>query len=227
MSVTAILGVDVSKSYRYDLVLSSISLKVARGECYTLLGANGSGKTTLLRLFATLLAPTAGTIEIEGHHSLTQKPEARAHLFFIGHASHLYDDLTAIENIRFALGMRGISVGPSEIKQAIDVMGMGPFGRYKTRHLSKGMQKRLAFAKALLARPRVLLLDEPYASLDEPGIETVNACLKDFLAQGAAVLMSSHDRAHAAAVTHRAGVLRQHLLQEISPSDLPRSYALF
>ncbi len=220
MSMTAILCTEICKSYAHYPVLKGVSLMVRQGECYALFGPNGAGKTTLLRILATLLSPTSGHVEILGHGSAWQKSAAREGLFFLGHGSHLYDDLTVIENLRFSVGLRGVDPTPVQIKQAMDRVGIGPFGAFRARALSAGMKKRLSLARALLVRSKVLLLDEAYASLDEKGVALVNACIADFLSEGAAVLMTAHDRANAARIAHRVGILQRGGLKEITPSEL-------
>ncbi len=223
--MVSLRGIQISHNYRYYKALKDISLELKAGECFALFGPNGAGKTTLMRIFATLLKPTDGHFEIMGKNSRSYRDEARQYLFFIGHGSFLYDDLTAIENVEFAMGLRGWVPTLNEIRIALDRVGIGPYGAQKSRYLSIGMQKRLALAKALLARPHLLLLDEPYAALDEKGIALMNECIKKFLERGATVLMSSHDRARAAEVAGRAGILQNKSLQEVPVSEL--DHALF
>ncbi len=225
--MTSIRGIEICKSYAHYPVLKAVSLEVRAGECYALFGPNGAGKTTLLRILATLISPTSGQVEILGQDALRQKSTARAGLFFLGHGSHLYDDLTVIENLRFSVGLRGFDPTPVQIKHVLDRVSIGPFGAFRARTLSSGMKKRLALARALLVRPRVLLLDESYAALDEQGVALANACVRDFLGEGTAVLMTSHDRANAAHVAHRAGILRRGALREVTIPELLAADAPF
>jgi ABC-type multidrug transport system ATPase subunit len=178
-----------------------------------------------MKIFATLLQPTCGNIQILGKDAIRHRDEARELLFFIGHGSFLYDDLTVVENIEFSIGLRGRRPPMREIKTALDRVGIGPYAFQKSRTLSAGMQKRLSLAKAILAEPELLLLDEPYASLDEHGIDIVNQVIRNFLAKGAAVLLSSHDREKTAKVANRVGVLRNKGLEELPLTDL--EHALF
>jgi heme exporter protein A len=218
-------GYQISHTYRYHKVLKEISLELNPGECFVLFGPNGAGKTTLMKILATLLRPTSGSIEIMGKDTQQNREEARRYLFFIGHGTFLYDDLTVIENIEFTMGLRGETPSFSRIRDVLDRVGIGPFALQKSRYLSAGMQRRLALAKALLANPNLLLLDEPYVSLDEKGMEMMNDCIREFLGKGTAVLMSSHDRAKAAEVASCAGILHNKTLREISVKEL--GYALF
>ncbi len=219
----ALRGIKITHTYRYYTALKSVSLDLHAGDCFALFGPNGAGKTTLMRIFSTLLTPTEGWFEIMGKDCHSYREDARRYLFFIGHGSFLYDDLTAIENIQFSMGMRGWSPTLNEIRVVLDRVGIGPYGLQKSRYLSAGMQKRLILAKALLAKPNVLLLDEPYASLDEKGITLMNQCIKEFQQKGVAIFMSGHDRVRAAEVATRAGILQNKKLQEIPISELDRA----
>jgi len=216
----SLIGTKISHTYRFFKALKEVSIELQKGECYALFGPNGAGKTTLMKIFATLLQPTLGSVSIMGKDSVQDREAARQALFFIGHKSFLYEDLTAIENIEFTIGLRGWRPTLGEIKTALDRVGIGAYASQKSRYLSAGMQKRLSLAKAILARPSLLLLDEPYASLDEKGIDIMNESIRDFSNQGASVLISSHDRLKAAEVAHRAGTLHNKGLKEVPITEL-------
>ena len=213
-------GYKLTHVYRYHKVLNDVSLELESGDCFALFGPNGAGKTTLINILATLLQPTDGSIEIMGRSSHEHRMEARRALFLIGHNSFHYDDLTAIENIEFTMALRGLSPPYSAVRDALDRVGLGPFALQRSRYLSTGMQKRLALAKALLAEPNLLLLDEPYVALDEKGMQMMNDCIREFLKKGTSVMMSSHDRAMASVVSNRAGVLQNKGLKEIPLGEL-------
>jgi len=225
ISMVSLLGIKVSHTYRFFKALKEVSLALQQGECYALFGPNGAGKTTLMKIFATLLRPTCGTVAIMGKDSVQDREAARQALYFIGHGSFLYDDLTTLENIKFTIGLRGGLPTLGEMKIALDRVGIGPYTSQKIRTLSAGMQKRLSLAKAILAKPTLLLLDEPYASLDEKGIDMMNEAIFDFLKKGSSVLISSHDRVKTAEVAHRAGILHNKGLKEIPVTELV--HALF
>lgn len=225
--MVAIRGIELSKSFHHYHVLKAVSLEVNEGECYALFGPNGAGKTTLLRIFATLHRPSSGRFEIMGFDGVRQKEKAREALFLISHASYLYDDLNVVENIRFAIGIRGRNPDSRAIKIALDRVGIGAFSQLKSRYLSAGMKKRLSIAKAILVRPKVLLLDEAYASLDERGVGMMNDCIRDFTKEGMAILITTHDRARTSEVAHRAGVLHRNLLREVDIKELLTADALF
>lgn len=225
--MNAIRGIALSKSFQHYQVLKDISIEVQQGECYALFGPNGAGKTTLLRIFATLHRPNSGSFEIMGMDGKRERTKVREAVFMIGHGSYLYDDLSVKENIQFAIGIRGWNPSDPEIKKALDQVGIGRFARLRSRYLSAGMKKRLSIAKALLIRPKVLLLDEGYASLDEKGVGMMNDCIREFTNAGATVLMTTHNRAITAEVAHRVGVLNRSVLTEMTVNEMVEADALF
>lgn len=223
----SICGTELTKSYHHYQVLKEVSFEIPEGNCYALFGPNGAGKSTLLRILATLIRPSSGNFKVLGYNGLQEKLKVREQIFLIGHGSNLYDDLTVEENIRFALEIRGLSPSPLEIKSALDRVGIGPFARLKSRFLSAGMKKRLSIAKAILIRPKALLLDEGYASLDERGVGILNQCIREFNREGMTVLMTTHERIKTAEVAHQAGVLTNGTLKEIPVKSLLEEHAIF
>ncbi len=207
---------DLSKSYGHYEVLNSITLTIQEGECFALFGPNGAGKTTLLKILATLQRPSEGRYEILGLDGLNDKEAIRANIMFLAHGAHLYDDLNAKENLEFALALRGLRPTQQDMKLALDRVAIGAFADMKVRNYSAGMKKRLALAKAMLAKPKVLLLDEPFSALDTAGTEIMREYIRERLSEQSAVLMSTHDRDKARPITSRAGMLRQGTLKEIS-----------
>ena len=225
--MAAIRVIQLSKSYRHYQVLKEVSFEVAPGECYALFGPNGAGKTTLLKVLATLQKPSSGRFEVMDYDGVGDRGRVREVLLLLAHGSYLYNELDAVENLRFALGLRGISPANREIKIVLDRVGIGAFAEFKIRYFSEGMKKRLSIAKAMLIQPKVFLLDEPYAALDERGMKIVNQYILECTRRGAAVMMSSHNRAQSAEVANRAGVLHQGLLREIPIKDLVSAHELF
>lgn len=212
----AIRSVTLSKSFHHFEVLKEVSCEVAPGECCALFGQNGAGKTTVLKILATLHRPSSGRFEILGCDGIAEKARVREALLFVAHGSHLYDDLTAGENLRFAVGLRGGRPSEREIRMALDHVGIGAFASLVVRHFSMGMKRRLSVAKALLIRPKVLLLDEPYDNLDEQGIAMVNDYLREVCRTGTTVLFTTHNRARAAEVADRMGVLEHGTWREVA-----------
>ena len=223
----SIQGIELSKSYHHYQVLKQVSFDIKEGTCYALFGPNGAGKTTLLRILATLTRPSSGEFVMSGFQGIKEKSAIRENLFLISHGSYLYDDLSVVENIRFAIQIRGGNPSGHEIKSALDRVGIGPFSKLKSRFISAGMKKRLSIAKAILARPRILLLDEGYSSLDERGVGILNQCIREFNKEGVTIFMTTHERVKTAEVAHQAGVLLGGVLNEILVKELLGTHALF
>ena len=223
----AIQTIEIGKTYDHYQVLADISLEVGWGQCYALFGPNGSGKTTLLRILATVHRPSSGRLVLAGYDGAREKIKVREAIFLIAHGSYLYEELNAVENIRFMTGLRGGRPDDRDIKRVLDRVGIGAFSDLKTRHFSAGMKKRLSIATAMLIRPSILFMDEPYSSLDEKGMKMVNDYLQERTREGGTVFMTTHDRARTAEIADRAGVLTRGTLREIPVEDLKEPHEIF
>ncbi len=210
----------IGKAYGHFQVFHEVNLTVAEGECFALFGPNGSGKTTLLKVLATLERPSMGHFDILGMHGLKDKEAIRANLMFLAHGTHLYDDLNAKENLAFALALRGHHPTDRDVKRALDRVAIGAFAGMKVRHYSAGMKKRLALARTMLAKPNVLLLDEPFTALDTAGTEILREYVRERLSANGTVLLSTHDYDKTRPIASRAGILRHGALQEMAVGEL-------
>src|SRR5579864_806309 len=173
--------------------LRGVSLVVEPGELVAVVGHNGSGKTTLLRVISTALRPTRGSGSVFGADLRKEPNGVRAEVSMLTHATGLYDDLTAAENLEFAQRMSGVPVDQLVIAEALDRVGMLPHAHARVRSFSSGMQRRVAVARLQLRPWRLLLLDEPYNSLDADGVELVDELLAATRARGGAALVVLHD----------------------------------
>ena len=225
--MSAIAAIQLSKSYHHFSVLNEINLQVAEGECFALFGRNGAGKTTLLKILATLVRPSSGKFELLGLDGLKDRYKVRAQLMLLAHGSFLYGDLDALENIQFAMAMRGLSPSEHDVKLVLDRVEIGAFAKFKIRNYSEGMKKRLSIAKGMLIRPKILLMDEPYSSLDERGMKMVNEFIRTMVREGTAVFMTSHNREKSMEVTQRVGVLNQGRLSEMTVEELKTANEIF
>jgi heme exporter protein A len=200
--VAPIAGVDltnVAQRLGGRWALRGVSLRVEPGEVVAIVGANGSGKTTLLRVLATTLVPTRGSGRVFGHDLAREPDEVRAVTGMLGHATGLYDDLSAAENLAFAQRMYGSPPSPALIERALDAVGMRGHARDLVRSLSSGMRRRVALARLWMRRPRLLLLDEPYNSFDPAGVALVDTLVRDTADAGGVVLVVTHDLGRSAA----------------------------
>ena len=185
----------VARRFGARWVLRGISLRVQAGEIVGLLGANGSGKSTLLRICGTLLKCSAGAARVYGKDVTTDADAVRAEVGFLAHTPGLYDDLTARENMTFAAAMLGLPM--ADIDGALARVGLAAVANERVRGFSAGMQRRLALARLLLRRPRLLLLDEPYSNLDAAGIALMNEVIVEKVREGGAALVVLHELAPA------------------------------
>jgi heme exporter protein A len=199
----------VARLFGTSWVLRGVSMQVRAGEAVGLLGANGSGKSTLLRIFATLLRPNAGAVQAFGKDVVRAADRVRATLGFLAHAPGLYDDLTARENLRFAAAMLGIAGEHARIADAaLEQVGLAHAADERVRGFSAGMERRLAVARMVLARPRLLLLDEPYSNLDAAGIAMMNEIITGIVHGGGAAVVVLHELAPAAGILNRTVTLK-------------------
>ncbi|MDQ3949495.1 MAG: ATP-binding cassette domain-containing protein, partial [Gemmatimonadota bacterium] len=157
---------EVAHRLGHRWALRGVSLRVESGEVLAIVGPNGSGKTTLLRVVGAALTPTRGSGRVFGRDLVDETDAVREVTGMLGHATGLYDDLSAAENLGFALQMYGEAPSAASIDRALEAVGMREHASERVRGLSSGMRRRIALARLLLRRPRLLLLDEPYNSLD-------------------------------------------------------------
>ncbi|MBF0138409.1 MAG: heme ABC exporter ATP-binding protein CcmA [Magnetococcus sp. DMHC-1] len=191
--------------YRYgrQRVLNGVDLTAGPGVCVVLFGANGSGKSTLLSILATRFRLREGRYFLNGLNVAEGEGDAaRGQLMLLGHHTHLYGHLDALENLRFFCDLRGLAVTPERLLSAVESVGLGRFSRRPVRGFSAGMRKRLALARVQLATPSLLLLDEPYSALDAAGVTWLNEMLTTYLTGGGTVVMASHDPERVAALVH-------------------------
>ncbi len=180
----------LSKRFGYRVALREVTTSVAEGEIRLIVGPNGAGKTTLLRILATLSRPTAGRVTLDGVDLLEDPEEVRSRIGVVLHEPLLYPELTCLENLEFYASLYGADAGAC--RPALDLVGLLARANDPVATLSMGMRKRLAFARATLHGPRVLLLDEPLAGLDLDGARVVKEFLRGLREARKTILMSSH-----------------------------------
>ncbi|HEU4371704.1 MAG TPA: heme ABC exporter ATP-binding protein CcmA [Methylomirabilota bacterium] len=212
-------------------VLDGVDLDIAAGEAVALLGANGAGKTTLLKIVATLLRPTRGRATVAGHDCVREAEAVRAVLAVVGHGAYVYEDLTARENLVFWARLGGLSADRQALAGALADVDLERHADARVRTFSAGMKRRLALARVTLGRPRVLLLDEPFAGLDQRARKWLEGRLEAFKAAGGALLMATHSFGRELGIADRLAILAGGRVSldtpraGLGPEDLQRLYA--
>ncbi len=172
--------------------LAGVDLAVEPGSVVVLEGSNGAGKTSVLRACAGLLAVTSGAIEVLGCNLRADRTAVRRRVGMLGHAAALYDDLTVVESVRFAVRAAGGDLaGLDAVLDRLELSGR--LRRTAVGRLSAGQRRRVDLAALVARRPELWLLDEPHASLDAAGRDLVDAVIRDAAAGGATVLVASHE----------------------------------
>lgn len=162
-----------------------------------LLGANGTGKTTLLRILCTLLRPTGGSVSVLGQQLPDGEDIVRQRVSLMTAGGHTYEELTGAENLRFASRMCGIAPDPDTLDRALAEVRLDGFAHTPVRAYSTGMRKRLELARLRLRPLDLVLLDEPFVSLDEEGVELTQTAVAAWRDEGATVVIASHRVAEA------------------------------
>lgn len=182
--------------------VNAVDMHVEAGRVYGLLGPNGAGKSTLLKMVTGMLHPTSGEIVFDGHRW------RRNDLYDIGsliETPPLYPNLTARENLKVRAALVGAD--ESRIAEVLETVGLTGTGSKRAGSFSLGMKQRLGIALALLARPKLLVLDEPANGLDPIGIEELRAQIRAFAQAGITVVVSSHILTEVAHVADRVGII--------------------
>ena len=207
---------DIEKRFEHRPILRKASLEVRPGEVVLLQGANGSGKTTLARILSTTLHADAGTVTLDGEPVGRALRVARRAIGFASHRPHLYLGLTPLENLDFFGRLSAIPDCRIRAERLLKRFGLEAFAHAPVERFSRGILQRVALVRALLGEPRVLLLDEPYAGLDDDGTATLNALLGEARDRGAAALVISHDRERVASLLTRVCALRGGVIEAAS-----------
>ena len=190
MSASAISLRGIWKFFGEYPAVRDASLDIPAGGIVALLGRNGAGKTTILRMIAGLLRPSRGEVLIDGSPAGQQRHAAS--IGMVGHGQWLYDDLTARENLHFFARLYDLSSSSKKIDQWLEEVGLWTFRDARVHQFSRGMRQRLTIARALLHAPPILLLDEPWTSLDDRAMELLSTLLLRARSENRTVVVSSH-----------------------------------
>jgi ABC-2 type transport system ATP-binding protein len=215
---------NLRKSFDRPAV-DGLDLSIRRSEFYTLLGPNGAGKTTTLRMVVGLLRPDAGSIAILGIDALADPVAAKQVMAWISDEPMIYDKLTPFEYLEFVGGLWGIDAARAETRarELIEWLGLGPHAHQRCEGFSKGMRQKVALAGALVHEPKIIILDEPFTGLDAGSARQVKTVLREHVAGGGTVIMTTHILEVAERMADRIGVIaRGRLIAEGTLEELGR-----
>jgi ABC-2 type transport system ATP-binding protein len=189
--------------------VDNLSLSIKRGEFYALLGPNGAGKTTTLRMVAGLLQPDSGEISVCGIDARKDDVGAKAVMAWVPDDPMIYDKLDPMEYLEFVAGLwaMGPSHAETQARALIETLGLTPHANKRCQGLSKGMRQKVALAGALVHDPELIILDEPLTGLDAASARQVKAVLKERVASGTTVIMTTHILEVAERMAERIGVI--------------------
>ncbi|MCJ0702281.1 ABC transporter ATP-binding protein [Frigoribacterium faeni] len=201
-----------------------VDLSIGAGEVVAVLGPNGAGKTTTVKMAATLLEPTRGSVRVAGIDAVADPRAARRHLgLVLGGDRGFYMRASAFENLRFFGELQGVH-GRALRQRIVEVLarvGLSDRRGSRVETYSRGMRQRLHLARALLAEPELILLDEPSIGLDPEGAEDLRGLIRELRASGKAVLLTTHDLADADDLADRIVIISDGLVvAEGAPSDI-------
>lgn len=191
-SPPAIVLDDVSKRFGARWAVSRLTYTLPAGRSLLLTGHNGSGKTTLLRMIATATFPTAGKISLFGRETREAREPLRHDVALISHASYLYEDLTAAQNLTLLARFLGVADTKREVATLLERIGLSQRADSPVRQFSAGMRKRLSIARLLMKKPKLALFDEPFGELDPAGILQMENLLKELQASGVTTVLATH-----------------------------------
>jgi ABC-2 type transport system ATP-binding protein len=193
------------------VAVDNVTLSVRQGEIFGVLGPNGSGKSTLIRLISTLLLPDGGSISVFGHDAVRQPMEVQRLINRVSVEASFFKKLSPMENLMYGARLYGMQGGETR-RRAVEILkrlGLEQRSIFKPmEEMSRGMQQKVAIARALLSRPRLLLLDEPTTGLDPRSKREVQAVVRELNQEsGTTILLTTHDMLEAESLCERIAII--------------------
>ncbi len=205
--MSAVAAEGVWKFYGDFPALRNVVLHAEPGACLALIGRNGAGKTTLLRIIAGFSKAGRGQVKIFGNDP--RETATRRRVGFIGHGISVYDELSAFENLSLFARLYGLTDPKKTAMEWLERTGLERVKDGLVREFSRGMRQRLAVARAFLHEPSVLLLDEPFTALDDRAIAVLQGLLRQALAGGRTIVMSTHQLREALELSTHVALLNR------------------
>jgi ABC-2 type transport system ATP-binding protein len=211
----------LTRRFGARVALDDLSIELKSGEIFALLGPNGAGKTTTLRLLAGLIAPTSGSVQVNGEAMTpASAPTLRTQIGFLTEAPGLWDNLTVRENLEIYARLYGLASPRRAVDEALALFDIPDRANERPTELSKGLRQRVALARSLLHKPRLVLLDEPTSGLDPESAREVRELVLGLREQGRTVLLCTHNLDEVDRVADRVAVLRTRLIASGTPRAL-------
>ena len=200
----------LSRRYGPTVAVAGLDLRLSKGEILGLLGPNGAGKTTTMKMLAGCLAPTSGSVAINGVDLRDSPKEAKQHLGYLPEQPPVYPEMTVDEYLGYCAGLHGIAgkLRAGAVASAKKDCGLGEVGKRLVGNLSKGYQQRVGLAQAIIHRPPVVILDEPTVGLDPIQIREIRALIRE-LGKSHSVILSSHILPEIQAVCGRVMIINR------------------
>jgi ABC-2 type transport system ATP-binding protein len=202
---------NLTKTFGNMVAVNRLNLSVSQGEIFGFIGPNGAGKTTTLRMMSGILAPTEGSVMIDGVDMARQPEKAKQRMGYIPDRPFLYEKLTGMEFLRFTADLFGMEEGlfQEESKWLLKKFSLYDWRDDLIESYSHGMKQRLIISAALLHAPKVLVVDEPMVGLDPAGIRMIKNLFRDLAKKGTTLFMSTHTLSVAEDLCDRIGVIHK------------------
>ncbi len=217
---------DLKKYFKEVKAVDGVSLKIKKGELFSILGPNGAGKTTLVRMLTTILTPTDGDANVNGHSILTGKNEIVKKIGVCPQVITIYEVLRAEENVEFVAAMHGMPRDESKEKAKKLLEDFGIAGRKDwSKRFSGGMKRRLNLAMSLIFEPEILFLDEPTAGLDPQARRLVWDFIRELKNKDITIILMTHDMVEADSLSDRVAIIDHgKIIAKGTPTELKEKY---
>jgi ABC-2 type transport system ATP-binding protein len=211
---------NAGKQYARHWGIRGLTQHIKAGEIFALLGPNGAGKTTTIRMMTGQLLPTEGDIILGGYNIVTHPLQAKAITGYVPDNSYLYERLTGREFLLFISSLHKLSKvdANNRAKELLATMDIEEAADELIRNYSHGMRQRLLFASALIHRPKILVIDEPFVGLDPYGVRTLTGLLKTLSGDGVCIFLATHSLHIAQDLCHRVGIVHHGKLTHVMNS---------
>lgn len=223
----AVVVRDLHKNFGSIRAVDGISFEINEGEIFGLIGPNGAGKTTTLRMIATLLEPSAGSIEIFGYNIIKEDAKIRELISYLPEEAGAYKNLKGIEYLKFMAGLytTDIIAKKEMVERAVEIAKLSERINDRIRNYSKGMVRKLLVARALMHNPKLAILDEPTSALDVINSLEVRNQIIEYARKGTSVILSSHNMLEIEFLSDRVAFIHQgKIIESGRPVDLREKY---